>query len=158
MRTELRPASPRKRASSSAKNTERRRSKKRSYFSSPIASRTRRRIRDSLAEYPVMKFSMLSQPPTQTPRRRTSSPKPSTLEAPWVRRGRGGVGAVIGRRSVRFARDVRTGGTDQEVEVRAAVRLLHVLNVELLPPALRRGEGARRRVRHLPAAQLVVRD
>ena len=48
-------------------------------------SRTSRRISVSFAAYPVMKFSMLSQPPRHTPRRSSGSPSGPRNFDPEVR-------------------------------------------------------------------------
>jgi hypothetical protein len=69
----------------SPKNWVSRRSKNRSARSSPMTLRTSRRISVSLAAYPVMKFSILSQPPRQTPRRRSGSPSGPRNSDPDVR-------------------------------------------------------------------------
>ena len=77
-------------ASSSAKKRVSRRSKNRSARSAPTRSATVRRMRDSLPEYPVMKFSMFSQPPRHTPRSRTSVPSAVVNRFPEARSGGSG--------------------------------------------------------------------
>src|SRR4051794_17943914 len=102
----------------------------------------------------------------QTPKAGRSSPHRSRSRSA-LRRAIPSWAAVMGMllldragrwRSVRLSPHAVAAGPDQEVEVGARVGLLHMVDVQPLPPAGGRGEGSDGRGRGLAGGELVGRD
>src|SRR3954467_14786419 len=63
-------------------------------------------------------------------------PSPSVARTSPTTRGADSTRGIDAMASMRVARDAGAAGADQEVEVGTQVRLLHVVDVDLLPAAL----------------------